>query len=256
MIPRVICLDVDGTLTDGVLGPPLSGAVGALKRLRARLPVRLVSNTTSISHRVYAERLMEQGLLDEPSSLVIPATAARRILLERGHHSGLLLVEPEARPDYDWFREDLEGPAVVLATEAQDLTIRELQPAFRRLLDGAAFYTLQRNRFFRRGASLLTDLGPVAAFLAYASGREAETIGKPSPLLYDTIARDAGVRREEVVMVGDDAEFDVAASVAIGMTGVLVRTGKYRAGDETRVTPGPTATIAGVAALPEWLGVG
>lgn len=255
MTPRVICLDVDGTLTDGVLGPPLFGAVDALRRLRARFPVRLVSNTTSISHRAYAAKLLEQGILDDPSSLVIPASAARRILVERGHHAGLLLVEPEARPDYGWFREDSEGPAVVLATEAQDLTIRELQPAFRRLLAGAAFYTLQRNRYFRRGTSLVTDIGPVAAFLAYASGREAETIGKPSPLLYDAIARDAGVRREELVMAGDDAEFDVAASVALGMTGVLVRTGKYRASEESRVSPPPTATIADIAALPAWLGI-
>ena len=255
MTPRVICLDVDGTLTDGVLGPPLSGAVDALQRLRARSPVRLVSNTTSTPHRVYAAKLLAQGLLDEPSSLVIPATAARRILTDRGHHAGLLLVEPEARQDYDWFHEDPGGPAVVLATEAHDLTIRELQPAFRRLLEGAAFYTLQRNRFFRRGVSYVTDLGPVAAFLSYASGREPETIGKPSPLLYDAIARDAGVRREELVMVGDDAEFDVAGSVALGMTGVLVRTGKYRQGDEARVAPAPSATLADIAALPEWLGI-
>jgi len=254
--PRVICLDVDGTLTDGVLGPPLSGAVEAVGRLRARFPVRLVSNTTSISHRVYSSKLVEQGLLDEPSSLVIPVTAARRILAGRGHDSGLLLVGPAARADYDWFREDPRGPAVLLATEAHDLAIRDLQPAFRRLLEGAALYTLQRNRYFRRGAECVTDLGPVAAFLSYASGREADTIGKPSALLYDAIAGDAGVRREDLLMAGDDAEFDVAASVALGMTGVLVRTGKYRAGDEERVTPAPSATLASVAELPGWLGIG
>ena len=255
MTPRIVCLDVDGTVTDGVLGPPLSGAALALGRVRARLPVRLVSNTTSISHRTFATRLREQGLLDRPASLVTPATAARRVLVSRGHDSGILLVEAEARPDYAWFREDPAGAAVVLATEAHDLTIRELQPAFRRILEGAAFYALQRNRYFLRRGSLVTDLGPVAAFLAYASGREPETVGKPSPLLYDAIAAEAGVRREEILMVGDDAEFDVSASVAIGMAGVLVRTGKYREGDEARVTPPPTAVIGSVADLPDWLGL-
>jgi ribonucleotide monophosphatase NagD (HAD superfamily) len=164
-------------------------------------------------------------------------------------------VEPEARADFAWFRDDPAGAAVVLATEAHDLTIRELQPAFRRILEGAAFYTLQRNRYFLRRGSLVTDLGPVAALLAYAAGREPETLGKPSPLLYDAIAAESGVRREEMVMVGDDPEFDVAASVAIGMAGVLVRTGKYRPGDEARVTPRPTAVIGSVAELPGWLGI-
>lgn len=255
MTPRVVCLDVDGTLTDGVLGPPLSGAAGALARIRARLPVRLVSNTTSIPHHAFAARLVAQGILDEPRSLVTPATAARRVLGARGHDSGVLLVEPEARADYAWFRDDPAGAAVVLATEGHDLTIRELQPAFRRILEGAAFYALQRNRYFLRRGTLVTDLGPVAAFLAYAAGREPETLGKPSPLLYDAIAREAGVRREEMVMVGDDAEFDVSASVSLGMAAVLVRTGKYRAGEETRVAPPPTAVIGSVADLPGWLGI-
>ena len=169
MSPRLVCLDVDGTVTDGVMGPALPGAVDALRRLRARHPVRLVSNTTSIAHRLLAGRLMEQGLLDEPTSLVTPATSARRILIARGHDSGLLLVEPGAREDYDWFREEPRGAAVVLATEGLGLSIRDLQPAFRRLLEGAAFYTLQRNRYFRRDSQLVTDLGPVAAFLGYAS---------------------------------------------------------------------------------------
>lgn len=255
MTRRLLCVDVDGTITDGVLGPALPGAADALRRVRAAHPVRLVSNTTSVAHGVFAARLIEQGLLDAPASLVTPAAAARRILTARGHASGLLLAEPGAREDYAWFREDPAGAAVVLATEALDLTFRDLQPAFRRLLDGAAFYALQRNRYFRRGGELLTDLGPVAAFLSYASGREAETVGKPSPLLYDAIAAEAGLRRDELVMVGDDVEFDVSASVALGMQGVLVRTGKYRPGDEERAAPPPSATLASVAALPDWLGL-
>jgi HAD superfamily hydrolase (TIGR01458 family) len=250
---RLVCLDIDGTLTDGILGPAIPGTAEAVRLIRGRTPVRLVTNATSVPHRVLARRLIEQGFLEEPSALVTPATVARRVLTERGHASGILLVEPAAREDFTWFTEDPAGPAVLLATEAHDRRLADLQPTFRRLLDGAAFYTLQRNRYFKRGGTLVTDLGPVAAFLSYASEREAETLGKPSPLLFDSIAREAGVRHEEIVMVGDDAEFDVSASVALGMSGVLVRTGKFRAEDATHFTPGPTAVLGSVAELPAWL---
>jgi ribonucleotide monophosphatase NagD (HAD superfamily) len=37
------------------------------------------------------------------------------------------------------------------------------------------------------------------------------------------------------------------------MRGVLVRTGKYRAGDEEAVSPKPTAVLDSVADLPAWL---
>jgi len=252
----VVCLDVDGTVTDGAGGPALAGAAAAVRRLRAAFPVALVTNTTSLSHAWLARHLAGLGLLDEPESLWTPAMVARRILTARGHGSGVLLVEDAARPDFDWFREDPDGPAVVIATEAHGHRVSDLQPAFRRLLKGAAFYSLQRNRYFKQGDALVTDLGPVVAFLEYASGAKAETLGKPSPLLYDAVAARAGVSREEILMVGDDAEFDVAASVGLGMQGVLVRTGKYRPGDEGRVAPPPTATLESVGDLPGWLGVG
>lgn len=251
----LICFDVDGTLTDGVRGPEIAGAARALRLVRAAFPVRLVTNTTSVPHAALARHLTMLGLLDEPESLLTPATVAARVLPERGHDSGILLVEPGARADYAWFRDDPAGPAVVLATEAHDHRVADLQPAFRRLLEGAAFYTLQRNRYFRRGDALVTDLGPLASFFTYASGVDAETLGKPSPLLYDAIAREAGVPRREIVMVGDDAEFDVAASVALGMRAILVRTGKYREGDESRVSPKPSAVLGSAADLPGWLGI-
>jgi HAD superfamily hydrolase (TIGR01458 family) len=251
----VICLDIDGTLTDGVRGPALPGAAAATRLLRAAFPVRLVTNTTSVPHGPLARHLQGLGLLEDPASLLTPATVAARVLPERGHDSGILIVEPGAREDYAWFRDDPSGPAVVLATEAHDLRVAHLQPAFRRLLEGATLYALQRNRYFRKGDALVTDLGPLAAFFTYASGVEAETLGKPSPLLFDSIAAECGVPREEILMVGDDAEFDVAASVALGMVGALVRTGKYRGGDEARVSPPPTLVLESVAALPALLGI-
>jgi len=251
----LVCLDVDGTLTDGVAGPALPGAAPAMARLRAALPVRLVTNTTSVPHSALARHLIGLKLLDAAESLWTPVSVARRVLAERGHDAGILLVEETAREDYTWFREDPSGPAVVLATEAHGYRVADLQPAFRRLLDGATLYALQRNRYFKKGGELVTDIGPLAAFLTYATGREATTLGKPSPLLYDAVANEVGATREGIVMVGDDAEFDVSASVALGMQGVLVKTGKYRAGDEGRVDPRPSAVLESVSDLPGWLGM-
>lgn len=249
----LVCLDIGGTLTEDASGPALPGVVEAVRILRERWPVRLVTNTTSVPFAALADRLAKIGILDDPGHLVTPVMVARVLLPKRGHQRGILIADPTQHEDYAWFEEAPDGPAVLLATEAHEWRIRDLQPAFRRLLDGAAFYTLTRNRYYRGGGELRTDVGGAAALLAYCGGREPETLGKPSALLFDAVARAAGVPREAIVMVGDDAEVDVAASIALGMRGVLVRTGKYRAGDERRVAPRPTAVIDSVAGLPEWL---
>lgn len=249
----MICLDIDGTLTRGVDGPLLPGVEGALARLRGRAPVRLVTNTTSRSRAALEGWLASVGLGDYLDGLVTPALTARRLLERRGQVSGLLLADAATRRDYAWFREDPRGPVVLLATEGHDLAIADLQPAVRRLLEGAALYTLQENRYFRKGGELVTDLGPLSAFLSYASASPAHNLGKPSALLFRSLAQEAGVRMEEMVMVGDDAEFDASGAVALGMAGVLVRTGKYRPGDEDRVHPAPTGVIDSLAELPAWL---
>jgi len=250
---RLVCIDVDGTVSDRFERPTVEGAAAALAAVRRQCPLRLVTNATSIPHAALAARLHAQGLLEDPRELITPAATARRVLVERGHASGLLIVDDAARGDFAWFEEAAGGPAVVLATEAHDLRIADLQPAFRRLLDGAELYTLQQNRYFRGGSDLVTDLGPVAAFLSYASGREPQNLGKPSRLLFEALARETGCSLGEIAMVGDDAEFDASGAVAIGMRGLLVRTGKYRAGDEDGVSPPPTAVLDSIADLPAWL---
>lgn len=254
-VPRLVCLDVDGTLTASVSGPALPGAAEAVARLRARVPVRLVTNTTSRSHAWLAAHLVSEGVLDDPASLVTPAVLARRVLPDRGHAAGILLLEPGAREDFGWFEERPGGPAVLLGTEAHDRRIADLQEPFRALLDGARLYALQANRYFMRDGRPVTDLGPVAAFLSCASRVEAEVLGKPSPLLFEALAREVGCALPEIVMVGDDAEVDVGASGALGLQAVLVRTGKYRPGDERRAVPPASAVLDSVAQLPGWLGM-
>jgi ribonucleotide monophosphatase NagD (HAD superfamily) len=54
-------------------------------------------------------------------------------------------------------------------------------------------------------------------------------------------------------MVGDDAEFDVAAAIAAGLSGLLARTGKYATGAEQTVTPSPTAVVDDIVAAVDWI---
>jgi ribonucleotide monophosphatase NagD (HAD superfamily) len=59
---------------------------------------------------------------------------------------------------------------------------------------------------------------------------------------------------QDAVMVGDDAEADVAGALRARLAkALLVRTGKYRDGDESRFEPRPTATIADLTAAAAWI---
>jgi phospholysine phosphohistidine inorganic pyrophosphate phosphatase len=54
-------------------------------------------------------------------------------------------------------------------------------------------------------------------------------------------------------MVGDDVINDVQGAQEAGLTGILVKTGKYRPGDETRAAP--DVVVDRLADVPAWLGL-
>jgi ribonucleotide monophosphatase NagD (HAD superfamily) len=94
-----------------------------------------------------------------------------------------------------------------------------------------------------RGDDLSLDAGPFAAALEFAANVKAEIVGKPDPEFFHLGLDDLACPPAEAVMIGDDVHDDVCAAVAAGLRGILVRTGKYRAGDEQNLTA-PSATCA------------
>jgi ribonucleotide monophosphatase NagD (HAD superfamily) len=78
-------------------------------------------------------------------------------------------------------------------------------------------------------------------------------LGKPAAGFFEAAVAGMALDPAEVAMVGDDAEFDVAAAMAAGLQGLLVRTGKYESGVEDKVTPRPTAVVDDIAAAVDWV---
>jgi ribonucleotide monophosphatase NagD (HAD superfamily) len=92
------------------------------------------------------------------------------------------------------------------------------------------------------------------------SGRKAVAVGKPAPEGFLAAAARLGVEPEEMYMVGDDLNNDVIAAQIVGMTGVLVRTGKFRQDTLTRWAEDefamqPNHVIDSVADLPQLMGL-
>jgi ribonucleotide monophosphatase NagD (HAD superfamily) len=63
-----------------------------------------------------------------------------------------------------------------------------------------------------------------------------------------------GAPADRVAMVGDDVVSDVMGAKAVGCLGVLVRSGKYREGDERHGEP--DAVLDGLRDVPDWIAGG
>uniref|UniRef100_H2YI82 Phospholysine phosphohistidine inorganic pyrophosphate phosphatase n=1 Tax=Ciona savignyi TaxID=51511 RepID=H2YI82_CIOSA len=64
---------------------------------------------------------------------------------------------------------------------------------------------------------------------------ESIVIGKPQKIFFFVAALSMKCAPSECVMIGDDVRDDVGGAIEAGMMGMLVRSGKYRAGDEMKI---------------------
>lgn len=246
-----VLLDLGGVVFTGA--EPLPGAVDAISRLRvAGLKLRFVTNITRQSHATVVASLQRMAIDVHPEEVFTPAFAAREYCI-REKLTPLLLVHPALEADFV----DLNtGPpdTVIIGDAGKNFTYAAMNRAFRLLSAGARFLALANNRAFRdTDGGLSLDAGPFVAALEYSVGRRALVLGKPARDFFLAALSSISVPAEMAAMVGDDAEFDVAAARAAGLSGVLVRTGKYKPGDETAQSLRPDHCAADLAAAADWI---
>ncbi|CDX38000.1 Phospholysine phosphohistidine inorganic pyrophosphate phosphatase [Mesorhizobium sp. SOD10] len=249
---RAVLLDLLGVVYDGDV--QIAGAAAAMERLRGTgLPLRFVSNTTRSSRDAIIAQLAGLGIEVEDEELQTPARAAVKWLRKHGRRPHLL-VHPDLEVEFSGV-EGGSDKAVVVGDAGEAFDYASLNRAFRELIAGADFLALATNRTFKDADGLLSlDTGAFVAALEFASGRSPVVLGKPSPEFFHSALAGLNCPPADAVMVGDDAESDVAGALRAGLgAALLVRTGKYRAGDETRFDPAPTAVVDDLAAATDWI---
>ncbi len=246
-----ILLDVGGVVYVG--NEPLPGAIDAVARLKAAgLPIRYITNATRTPRRAMLEKLHRLGVPAGEDEMFMPAIAGRRYLEERGL-APHLLIHPALHEDFAGLPEG-EAGAVVVGDAAEGFSYQALNAAFRVLQGGAEFLALARNRIFQDSDGALSlDTGAFVAALEYATGREAVLFDKPASAFFAAAVDTLGSAPGEVVMIGDDAEADVAGAMVVGLIGLLVKTGKYRPGDAARIEPPPDVVLDDLSDAVEWI---
>ncbi|MDX1513907.1 MAG: TIGR01458 family HAD-type hydrolase [Gammaproteobacteria bacterium] len=248
MIRGVLC-DLSGVLYVG--DEAIEGAKQAIETLRRRkMPLRFVTNVTRRPAHALRSRLARMGLPIGDEELITAPRAARAYLVR---HELLphLLVHPALEDEFSDLVVDDTPTAVLVGDAGDDFNYASLNRAFRLLMDGAALLAMGNNRYFRDRDGLSLDIGPFVAALEYASGKSAVILGKPSKEFFLAAVDSLGCAPGEAVMVGDDALADVDGALAAGIAGILVKTGKYRPGDEGRITKPGAEVVDDVAAAAE-----
>jgi HAD superfamily hydrolase (TIGR01458 family) len=252
---RGILLDIDGVLTTA--WRPLAGAVECVRWLQEHdVEFRLVTNTSSKPRRAMAADLAAGGMEVDARRILTAVTAAAHYLAE--HHAGqdcYIVNEGDLSEDLVGVR--AVGPesagVVLLGGAGPSIGYPQLNDVFRLASDGVPVVALHRNTHYEADDGPVLDMGAFMAGIEAAAKVDIPVVGKPAAAFFEAALSDLGLAAGDALMVGDDIRSDVLGAQALGITGVLVRTGKFRPADLTGAEAAPDRVIDAIGDLPDLL---
>ncbi len=248
-------LDLDGTVYLGeALLPHAAETIQGIRDAGSRLV--FLTNNPLHSPASYADRLTALGVPASESEIVTPLAVLPGYL--RAHHAGatvLTVAEPlvDATLAAAGFgvTTDPASAQVVVVSFDRTFGYAKLLAAYRAVRHhGAAIVATNPDPFCPTPDGGLPDCAAMLAAIEACTGaRAAAILGKPSVHMGAELLRRLAVEPADAVIVGDRLSTDVAMSVPLGMSSVLVMSGATSAAEVRRSPWQPDFVITGLADL-------
>ncbi len=253
---KAIVLDLDGTLYRG--GRVIPGIPRTLETLRKNgFKLFFVSNASMRTREDQARKLRKMDIACTINEMYNSAYATANyvkanyldpcayVISEGGLRTEL------KRAGVKIIKRENEDPTVVVTGLDTKLTFEKLTIALRALLNGADFIVSNADRIYPVESGILPGSGTIAAFLQYGSRKKPIIIGKPSTHLIEAVLKENKLKRDEVLIVGDNYETDILVAHALRIKSALVLTGLTKRSDLKKWKKKPDYVIRSVKDLPQ-----
>ncbi|WP_321384208.1 TIGR01457 family HAD-type hydrolase [uncultured Enterococcus sp.] len=245
-------IDLDGTI---YLGKEI---IPAGKRFVERLqqseqPFLFVTNNTTKTPTAVAERLATEFDIHVPAATIYTASLATIDFMReenRGNkvyvigESGLVDLILEA--GFVW---DEEAPDYVIVGLDTEITYEKFVKATLAIRNGAVFIGTNPDKNIPTERGLLPGAGSMIALVETAVQQAPIMIGKPNAVIMDEAVKVLGLKKSDVLMVGDNYETDIQAGIKNGIDTLLVLSGFTQKEDVPALPIPATYTVD---SLDEW----
>ena len=258
MLERGFIIDMDGVIyRDSV---PIPGAVEFINRLvAADVPFMFVTNNSQRTRRDVCFKLRKLGMEVEEGHVFTCAMATARFISEKKpggtayvigeggllqalHTNGYAITEQD--PDF------------VIVGEGRTLSTEAVEKAVNMVLGGASLIATNLDPNCPTRTGTRPGCGAIVSMLEKATGIQAFSVGKPSPVIMRMARKEMGLRTRNVTVIGDTMETDILGGVQMGYRTLLVLTGGTRMEHLPRFAYRPDRVLESIAVLngeADWL---
>ncbi len=227
---KLFLFDLDGVFYKGKETRVKIGGTKAIEAVRAsgRKLFILTNNSTDSSETIFS-RLEEFGIPVRREEVLTSGLLTAEYLREKhGKVDYFLVGEEGLQAEMKRF-----GHRRVLGEKAdfvvvgldREITYEKLDRAARLARNGAGIIATHSSRLYMYKTGPAMATGPLVKAIEYGSSKRATVIGKPSPLMFKIALERAGSNKNQAVMIGDQADTDIAGAHRAGIDAILVTSG-------------------------------
>ncbi|ABR47189.1 HAD-superfamily hydrolase, subfamily IIA [Alkaliphilus metalliredigens QYMF] len=233
----VYLLDMDGTI---YLGDELiDGSKEFLETIKKQGKRYIfLTNNSSKSKETYVEKLNNLGIQASQEEVFTSGEATTMYLKKEKEGANIYLLGTKAleeefkREGFILEKERHKNIDYVVLAFDTTLTYEKLWAACEYISEGVEYIAthpdfncpLPNDKF-------MPDAGAMAALIEASTGKTPKVIGKPNKEVVESIASKYGLKKEDMVMVGDRLYTDIKTGKNAGIASVLVYSGETKEED-------------------------
>ncbi|MBL7473032.1 HAD-IIA family hydrolase [Robertkochia sediminum] len=224
---RGFLIDMDGVIYSG--DDMIPGADTFIKTLQdENIPFLFMTNNSQRTPLDAVNKLAKMGIAVEEKNVYTSAMATAYflsfmnpngtayVLGEGGlitslHQHGYTLVN--------------QNPDFVVVGEGRNFTLEMVNSAVEMILNGAKFIATNLDPSPKKKGWSNLGIKAVVAMIEEATGKQAFSVGKPSPVMMRAARKYLGLESAETIIIGDTMGTDILGGVQLGYTTILTLSG-------------------------------
>jgi NagD protein len=244
-------IDMDGVIYRGSELVP-GANLFIRKLLDLNLPFIFVTNNSQRTPRDVATKLRRMGITVDDKHVFTCAVATAQFLAKQKPRGTAYVIGEGgllAALDACGYSVVDRDPDYVVVGEGRTVTMEMMDNAVRMIVNGAKLIATNMDANCPTQHGLRLGCGAIVAMLEKATGVNAFSVGKPSPVILREARKALRISTVQTTFIGDTMETDIVGGVQMGYRTILVLSGGTSRADLVKYAYRPDIIVDSIADL-------
>lgn len=245
-------IDLDGTMYRGNI--PIDSAIKFIQKLALEnIPYLFVTNNSSQTPEVVVDKLTKMKVPVTVDQVMTSSLATAKYIKEQNEQARCFVIGESglytALENEGLTIQDEDVEYVVMGID-WEINYEKLAKASLLVRAGAKFISTNSDLAVPTEQGIVPGNGALSMVVAKSTGVEPIFVGKPESIIMEQSLRQIGLKKDDVIMVGDNYHTDILAGIQNGIDTLMVFTGVTPAEDYDQLPVKPTHYVTDLA---DWL---